>query len=118
MCYCEFEDCMEAIVRMDTDVNSIENARSDDATLIAFRDVGYKQGLGPGTYDIHSPVVPTADFIKAKIESCLGCVGVENLIINPDCGLKTRTWTETIAGLRNMVEATKTVRAGLAQTTV
>ena len=52
MCYCEFEDCMAAIDRMDTDVNSIENARSDDATLIAFRDIGYSKGLGPGTYDI------------------------------------------------------------------
>jgi 5-methyltetrahydropteroyltriglutamate--homocysteine methyltransferase len=109
---------MEAIVRLDTDVNSIENARSDDATLISFRDIGYKQGLGPGTYDIHSPVVPTTDFIKAKIESILACMEVENLVINPDCGLKTRTWPETIGGLKNMVEATKIVRAGLAQATV
>lgn len=25
MCYCDFEDCMEAIDRLDADVNSIEN---------------------------------------------------------------------------------------------
>jgi len=30
---------------------------------------------------------------------------------NPDCGLKTRAWPETIAALRNMVEVTKNMRA-------
>jgi 5-methyltetrahydropteroyltriglutamate--homocysteine methyltransferase len=50
MCYCQFEDCMEAINRLDTDVNSIENARSDNATLKSFAAIGYKKGLGPGTH--------------------------------------------------------------------
>lgn len=110
MCYCEFEDCMPAIDRMDTDVNSIENARSDDATLRAFRDLGYGKGLGPGTYDIHSPVIPKTDFIADKIRNFLESVETEHLVINPDCGLKTRTWPETIAALRNMVAATETIR--------
>eukprot|EP00978_Attheya_sp_CCMP212_P042872 scaffold269402_cov31-Attheya_sp.AAC.1 len=39
MCYCEFGDCMDAIDRLDTDVNSIEIARSDDATLRAFQKI-------------------------------------------------------------------------------
>lgn len=111
MCYCEFGDCMDAIDRLDTDVNSIENARSDNATLIAFRDIGYSKGLGPGTYDIHSPVIPTEEFIRNKIESFLACIPVERLVINPDCGLKTRTWEETIGALKNMVAATHTTRA-------
>merc|ERR1712238_470951 len=111
MCYCEFEDCMQAIDRMDTDVNSIENARADDTTLKAFRNIGYGKGLGPGTYDIHSPVVPPTDFIENKIRSFLGSVEISNLVINPDCGLKTRAWEETIAALKNMVEATKKIRA-------
>jgi len=28
-----------------------------------------------------------------------------NIWVNPDCGLKTRRWTETIAALKNMVQA-------------
>ncbi|MDU7504169.1 MAG: hypothetical protein E7K68_07535, partial [Corynebacterium kroppenstedtii] len=40
-------------------------------------------------------------------------VGVEPLWVNPDCGLKTRAWPETTASLRNMVEATRRVRAEL-----
>lgn len=113
MCYCEFDDCMEAIDRMDTDVNSIENARNDNYTLRAFKRIGYKKGLGPGTYDIHSPVVPSVEFIKNKIKSFLPCVEINNLCINPDCGLKTRTWPETIGALKNMITANDEVRAEL-----
>jgi 5-methyltetrahydropteroyltriglutamate--homocysteine methyltransferase len=112
MCYCEFNDCMEAIDRMDTDVNSIENARSDNATLAAFRAFGYKKGFGPGTYDIHSPVVPTLESQKEKIEGFLDILDEDQyVVVNPDCGLKTRTWPEVIAALRVMVTATQEVRA-------
>lgn len=111
MCYCEFDDCMDAIDRMDTDVNSIENARNDNYTLRAFQRIGYNKGLGPGVYDIHSPVVPSVDFMKNKIKDSLYCMEVGHLCINPDCGLKTRTWPETIGALKNMVEANDQVRA-------
>lgn len=110
MCYCEFGDCMEALDEMDADVNSIENARSDDETLRQFKAIGYKKGLGPGTYDIHSPVVPTPEFIRGKMESFLENMEVSQLTINPDCGLKTRGWPETIEALRVMVEVTKEMR--------
>ena len=113
MCYCEFQDCMEAIDKMDTDVNSIENARNDNATLRAFKKLGYKKDLGPGTYDIHSPVVPTVKFIEEKLKSFLECMEMKRLVVNPDCGLKTRTWPETIAALKNMVEATRNVRCSV-----
>jgi len=113
MCYCEFDDCMEAIDKLDTDVNSIENARSDNATLLSFKRIGYKKGLGPGTYDIHSPVCPPCSFIEDKLKSFLECMDVEKLVVNPDCGLKTRTWPETISALQNMVKATNNVRAEL-----
>jgi len=113
MCYCEFADCMDAIDRLDTDVNSIENARSDNATLIAFSDIGYTKSLGPGTYDIHSPVVPPVSFIEDKLRSFLKCMDTKNLVVNPDCGLKTRAWPETIEALQNMVTATASIRSQL-----
>merc|ERR1739838_64975 len=82
-------------------------------TPCAFKRIGYSKGLGPGTYDIHSPVVPSQKFIKDKIKSFLPCVEIKNLCINPDCGLKTRTWPETIGALKNMVAANDEVRAEL-----
>ncbi|HJW00649.1 MAG TPA: hypothetical protein VJ617_16275, partial [Arthrobacter sp.] len=37
------------------------------------------------------------------------------LWVNPDCGLKTRGYAETEESLRNLVKATRTVRAELLQ---
>ena len=113
MCYCEFDDCMEAIDRMDTDVNSIENSRSDNATLEAFKRIGYKKGFGPGLYDIHSAVVPSVENQYNKLKIFLECLDIEQTVVNPDCGLKTRAWPETIAALRNMVTATNKIREEL-----
>ena len=113
MCYCEFKDCMHAIDQMDTDVNSIENARNGNETLEAFINIDYKKGFGPGVYDIHSPVVPPTKLMEEKIQSFLQCLEPTKIVVNPDCGLKTRTWPEVIASLKNMVEATATVREAL-----
>ncbi|KAG7400699.1 hypothetical protein PHYBOEH_004746 [Phytophthora boehmeriae] len=113
MCYCEFADCMHSIDAIDADVNSIENARSDDETIREFKAIGYKRDLGPGTYDIHSPVVPPKEEIVKKLQSFLKLLPPQQVVVNPDCGLKTRKWPETIAALRNMVDATLEVRASL-----
>lgn len=113
MCYCEFGDCMHAIDAIDADVNSIENARSDDETIREFKAISYQRDLGPGTYDIHSPVVPPKEEIVAKLRSFLNLLPPSQIVVNPDCGLKTRKWPETIAALRNMVDATLEVRASL-----
>ena len=37
----------------------------------------------------------------------------DRLWVNPDCGLKTRGYDETVESLRNLVAATKVVRAEL-----
>ncbi len=113
MCYSEFGDILEAIERLDADVISIENARSDDATLRQLGAYGYPREVGPGVYDIHSPVVPTADFIEAKLRSFLHHLTADRLWVNPDCGLKTRAWKEVIPSLRNMMEAVERLRREL-----
>ncbi|CAB1115662.1 unnamed protein product [Ectocarpus sp. CCAP 1310/34] len=107
MCYCDFGDCMEAIDRLDADVNSIENGASRSES---FKEFNYKKGLGPGLYDIHSPVVPPVTTLQDKLEGFLKVLPKEQLVCNPDCGLKTRTWPQVLGALRNLVEATRNVR--------
>ncbi len=65
-------------------------------------------------YDIHSPRVPSVDEIVRLMRKAAGVVPLENLWINPDCGLKTRGWPETEAALSNMVTAAKLLREELA----
>ena len=113
MCYSEFNDIIETIEDMDADVISIETARSGNELLKVFKEVGYKQEVGPGVYDIHSPRIPSVDEIKKQIRLLLEVLPKEQLWINPDCGLKTRKWEEVKPSLKNMVEAVKLVRNGL-----
>ena len=110
MCYSEFNDIIATIEAMDADVISIETARSGNELLKIFAQVGYKQEVGPGVYDIHSPRIPSVDEIVKQIHSLLEVLPKEQLWINPDCGLKTRKWEEVKPSLKNMVEAVKIVR--------
>ena len=111
MCYSEFGEILEAIEALDADVILIENARSDDATLRQLSGQGYPREVGPGVYDIHSPVVPSTDEILAKLESFTAAFPPERIWITPDCGLKTRNWSEVIPALQHMVAAAGLLRA-------
>ncbi|UCN01445.1 5-methyltetrahydropteroyltriglutamate--homocysteine S-methyltransferase [Sulfurimonas sp. SWIR-19] len=113
MCYSEFNDIIATIEAMDADVISIETARSGNELLKIFAKVGYKQEVGPGVYDIHSPRIPSVEEIVTQIHSLLEVLPKEQLWINPDCGLKTRKWEEVKPSLKNMVEAVKIVRETL-----
>ncbi|MDD5156908.1 5-methyltetrahydropteroyltriglutamate--homocysteine S-methyltransferase [Sulfurimonas sp.] len=113
MCYSEFNDIIDTIENMDADVISIETSRSGNELLKIFKNAAYKNEVGPGVYDIHSPRVPTVEEIVDQIERLLEVLPKEQLWINPDCGLKTRKWEEVKPSLKNMVEAVKIVREKL-----
>ena len=89
-------------------------------------------------FDIHSPRVPPQEELQTKIksilnvlppatsdwmyvsspppldESCTDSLRVDSLVVNPDCGLKTRGWPEVEAALVNMVAAAKWARTEFA----
>ncbi|MDP8568337.1 5-methyltetrahydropteroyltriglutamate--homocysteine S-methyltransferase [Methylophilus aquaticus] len=111
MCYSEFNDIIAAIADMDADVITIETSRSDMELLDAFDDFNYPNEIGPGVYDIHSPNIPTEQHIVQLMQKAAERVPAERLWVNPDCGLKTRQWSEVIPALRNMVAAAKALRA-------
>ncbi|MDR1614890.1 MAG: 5-methyltetrahydropteroyltriglutamate--homocysteine S-methyltransferase [Campylobacteraceae bacterium] len=110
MCYSNFNDIIKTIEAMDADVISIETARAGNKILKIFKEVGYKQEIGPGIYDIHSPRIPSVDEMTAQIKALLEIFPKEKLWINPDCGLKTRKWEEVKPALKNLVKAVKIVR--------
>jgi len=110
MCYSEFNAIIRSIADMDADVISIESSRSKMELLDVFQVFEYPNEIGPGVYDIHSPRVPTKEEIMDLISRALRYIPKERLWINPDCGLKTREWPETLQSLRNMVAAAKYLR--------
>ncbi|MBE9223137.1 5-methyltetrahydropteroyltriglutamate--homocysteine S-methyltransferase [Cyanobacterium stanieri LEGE 03274] len=110
MCYSEFGDIIKDIEKMDADVISIENSRSNNRTLEEVTTAGYNHQIGNGVYDIHSPVVPSIQQMVKQLEEGIKNLPLQQIWVNPDCGLKTRHWNEVIPALTNMVEATKIIR--------
>ncbi|WP_150914477.1 5-methyltetrahydropteroyltriglutamate--homocysteine S-methyltransferase [Marinobacter halotolerans] len=110
MCYSEFNDIIEAIARMDADVITIETSRSDMELLDAFKGFSYPNDIGPGVYDIHSPNVPATEQIVSLMHKAAERIPAERLWINPDCGLKTRSWDEVVPALEGMVAAARALR--------
>ena len=107
MCYSEFNDIIAAIAGMDADVITIETSRSDMELLNAFDQFHYPNEIGPGVYDIHSPNIPSVDSIIDLMKKAAQRIPVQRLWVNPDCGLKTRSWEEVKPALKNMVEASR-----------
>ena len=110
MCYSDFNEIMDTVVKMDADVTTIEASKSDLKLMGALKKVSYENDIGPGVYDIHSPRVPTKEELVQRIREMLKFIGKESLWINPDCGLKTRGWKEVEEALRIMTEVTAELR--------
>jgi 5-methyltetrahydropteroyltriglutamate--homocysteine methyltransferase len=113
MCYAELSDVVDVLADLDVDVASFEAARSAMTLLNTLGDATYQGGVGPGVYDVHSPRVPTKDEIVSLLRRAVEAVGPERLWVNPDCGLKTRSYAQVTDALGNMVGATRQVRAEL-----
>jgi 5-methyltetrahydropteroyltriglutamate--homocysteine methyltransferase len=111
MCYSEFNDIIAAIAAMDADVITIETSRSSMELLDAFDDFAYPNAIGPGVYDIHSPNIPSTEHVVDLMRKAARRIPAGRLWVNPDCGLKTRTWDEVLPALRNMVEAAHFLRS-------
>ncbi|MCC9608123.1 5-methyltetrahydropteroyltriglutamate--homocysteine S-methyltransferase [Blastopirellula sp. JC732] len=114
MCYCEFNDIIEAIAGLDADVISIETSRSDMELLDAFVDFRYPNEIGPGVFDIHSPQAPTSESMFRLLTKAAEVLNPSQIWVNPDCGLKTRKWEEVRPALTNMVKAAEAARQSLA----
>jgi 5-methyltetrahydropteroyltriglutamate--homocysteine methyltransferase len=117
MCYAAFNDIMPAIASMDADAISIETTRSRMELLDAFASVksgeasSYPAEIGPGVWDIHSPRVPSSGEMLELLRLARQRLEDWQIWVNPDCGLKTRSWEEVRPALANLVEAARTLRA-------
>jgi len=110
LCYSEFDVVIDAIAALDADVTSIEAARSRGEVIGDIAASGFSHGIGPGVYDIHSPRVPTVEEVTELLDRAVAELPLRQVWVNPDCGLKTRGYDETVASLRHIIEATRVVR--------
>ena len=110
MCYAEFGSILTALKDLDVDVISFEAARSHMELLDELHHSGFDRDVGPGIYDIHSPRVPSTEELRHLLATAVRALSVERLWVNPDCGLKTRTYQEIEPSLVRVVEAARNLR--------
>ncbi|MCG5218729.1 5-methyltetrahydropteroyltriglutamate--homocysteine S-methyltransferase [Streptosporangium sp. KLBMP 9127] len=110
LCYSGAEEILTAIDALDADVTSIESARSHARILAEPAVAGFARGLGPGVYDIHSPRVPETGEVTDLLGAALRALPAGRVWVNPDCGLKTRTYAQVEAALTNVVRAARRLR--------
>jgi 5-methyltetrahydropteroyltriglutamate--homocysteine methyltransferase len=112
-CYGDFARVFQQIVNLPVSQLDIETANSGYDLLELFRGDRFDKELAIGVLDVHSHRIETVEEVVAGIRRGLEVVPPERLFIDPDCGLKTRTWDEAAAKLRVMVQAVRQVRREL-----
>lgn len=110
ICYGDFAQVFHHIANLPVDQLDLEMANSNFDLLELFRGQKFTKELAMGVVDVHSHVVEPVKQVKAGIRRGLEVLPPERLYIDPDCGLKTRTWDEAAAKLRVIVQAVREVR--------
>lgn len=111
ICYGHFETIYPRMLDLPVDQLDLEAANNDFAILELFRRHRPHKEIALGVVDVHSHRVEPVEQIKKGILAALEVLEPDQLYIDPDCGLKTRTWEEAEQKLANMVEAVRQVKA-------
>ena len=114
ICYGDFEAIYPKMLDIPVDVIDLEMANSDFDLLDLFKSrAPFTKKLAMGVVDVHSHVIEKKEQVKAGIYKGLQVVPADQLYIDPDCGLKTRTVDEAQAKLSVIVDAVGEVRQEL-----
>jgi 5-methyltetrahydropteroyltriglutamate--homocysteine methyltransferase len=115
ICYGDFARVFHHIASLPVDQLDLEMANSDYDLLELIRDHrdGFDKEVAMGVVDVHTHVVESLEEVKAGIKKGLEVLPPERLYIDPDCGLKTRTWDEAEAKLRVITQAVREVKREL-----
>jgi 5-methyltetrahydropteroyltriglutamate--homocysteine methyltransferase len=110
ICYGDFDVIYPALLDLPVDMIDLEMANSRYDLLDRFRTQPFTKEIGYGVLDVHSHRVETKEEIKDGILRGLKVLKPEQMFVDPDCGLKTRTVEEAFAKLEAMVAAVREVR--------
>ena len=111
ICYGDFDVIYPALLDLPVDQIDLEMANSRYDLLERFKSQPFTKEIGYGVLDVHNHRVETKDEVKQGILRGLEVLKPEQMYVDPDCGLKTRTMDEAFAKLEVMVQAVREVRA-------
>ncbi len=110
ICYGDFDVIYPAMLDLPVDMIDLEMANSRYDLLERFRVHPFTKEIGYGVLDVHSHRIETKEEVKQGILRGLELLRPEQMYVDPDCGLKTRTVEEAKEKLKVMVAAVREVR--------
>ena len=115
ICYGDFPSVYPRFLDMAVTQFDLEMANSGYELAKLFKEQGFPKDkeIAWGVLDVHSHVIETVDDVVVGIKRGLEVLPPERLFIDPDCGLKTRTWDEGAGKLRVMMQGVHKVRKDL-----
>jgi len=113
ICYGDFTKIYPRILDLPVAQLDLEMANSQMDMLRLFQKHKFTKEIGLGVVDSHSHIIEKKDEVKNRIRQAMELVPPERIYVDPDCGLKTRTWDESREKLRVIVEAVRELREEL-----
>ncbi len=113
ICYGAFEFIYPEMLNLPVDNFDLEMSNSDLDLTTLFEKKPFTKDLSFGVIDVHSHIVENKETVESRIKRALEVLDLEQVWIDPDCGLKTRTKEESIEKLKKMVSTTEAIRKNL-----
>jgi 5-methyltetrahydropteroyltriglutamate--homocysteine methyltransferase len=110
ICYGDFAAIYPKMLDLAVDQFDLEMSNSGFDMLELFKRAPFTKEIGYGVLDVHTHKIETVDQVKDRIRQALDVFPLEKIYVNPDCGLKTRTESESRGKLEVLVEATRAIR--------
>jgi 5-methyltetrahydropteroyltriglutamate--homocysteine methyltransferase len=105
ICYGDFATIYPRILDLPVDQLDLEFANSGFTNLEIFRNPKFTKKVAVGVVDVHSHVIETKQQVKDGIRRALSVFDADQVMFDPDCGLKTRSVQEAIDKLKVVVDA-------------
>ncbi len=113
ICYGDFKTIGPKLGKLPVDQIDLEFANRDFELLQFFKGRRFPKEVGLGVVDVHSHRIESKDEVIRNLKQALKVFKPDQIYVDPDCGLKTRTPEEATEKLRVVVEAAKAVREEL-----
>jgi 5-methyltetrahydropteroyltriglutamate--homocysteine methyltransferase len=107
-----------AVLDANVDQLVLEFARKGYADLPVIEKFGWDRKIGLGVIDVKSRQVETAEVVATRIRAALDLAPAEQLVVNPDCGLRNLSAAVARAKLAAMVQGATLARNSLSPTLV
>ena len=121
ICYSEYRQLYPSILELkNCSQLALEFANRDDEKRGGYKlveelkNLGETREIGLGVSDVHVNTIEAPELIRDRIIYVSNIIGPEKVYVNPDCGLRTRSWDVVYQKLNSITKGAELARRKLA----